>query len=366
MALLVFKTSGPHYAGGGFDSHPLPPILQKEDTVRSFLLAFLLALLGNAGGVRADPSRTLTTQFTYTATVPAPPAGTKTLDVWLPIPSDNAYQTIQDLTVTAPAEYQITREPKYENRMVYLQLPQPAGPLTVTVQFTAERLEAQAAGSAAGLPPAAYLMADSRVPIGGRFAQIAQQVTRKDRTAKEKEHDLFQSVVATMQYDYKKVSPRYAQGDSAFVCDYKSGNCSDLHSYLISLSRSIGIPAVLEFGFPLTGIPVTQPLPTEGNIPGYHCWMWFFDPDNGPTPVDAADARRWTDAGHADVARSLFGRLVLERSAVAVSRGRDLTLSPPQKSGPLNYFIYPYAEADGLPLTASWKLNYHVLAGPSR
>ena len=27
MALLVFKTSDPHYAGGGFDSHPLPPII---------------------------------------------------------------------------------------------------------------------------------------------------------------------------------------------------------------------------------------------------------------------------------------------------------------------------------------------------
>ena len=58
----------------------------------------------------------------------------------------------------------------------------------------------------------------------------------------------------------------------------------------------------------------------------------------------------------------LFGGLVLERAAVAVSRGRDLTLSPPQKAGPLNYFIYPYAEADGKTVPASWNLTYHVLS----
>ena len=79
-------------------------------------------------------------------------------------------------------------------------------------------------------------------------------------------------------------------------------------------------------------------------------------------PLDAADARRWADAGNQAISDSLFGSLVLERTAVAVSRGRDLTLSPPQKAGPLNYFIYPYAEADGKPVPASWNLTYHVVS----
>ena len=146
------------------------------------------------------------------------------------------------------------------------------------------------------------------------------------------------------------------------MCDYKSGNCSDLHSYLISLSRSAGVPAVLEFGFPLSGIPVAKPLPTDGKVAGYHCWVWFQDASRGWMPLDAADARRWADAGSQSISDSLFGGLVLERSAVAVSRGRDLTLSPPQKAGPLNYFISPYAEADGKPVTASWSITYHVVS----
>jgi hypothetical protein len=31
--------------------------------------------------------------------------------------------------------------------------------------------------------------------------------------------------------------------------------------------------------------------------------------------------------------------------------GRDIQLTPPQKGGPLNYSVYPYAELDGTPFT---------------
>ena len=332
---------------------------------RHFLGLAMLALLGYALPAAAQMPRVLTTQFTYTATVPAAPAGTKALNVWLPIPSNSPWQTITDLTVTAPTAYQITTEPRYGNRMVYLHDTQPGKALQVTVQLTAVRKQVRVLNNAfaPAFSPASDIAPDSRVPVGGRFTQIARQATLNDQSPLQKEHDLFKHVVATMHYDYKKTSPEYAQGDSVFVCDYKSGNCSDLHSYLISLSRSLGIPAVLEFGFPLTGIPVDNPLPTDGRIAGYHCWVWFQDPKAGWVPLDAADARRWADAGKPAVADSLFGRLVLERSAVAFSRGRDLTLSPPQKAGPLNYFIYPYAEADGKAVPASWNLTYHVISG---
>ena len=50
----------------------------------------------------SDTSQTLTTQFTCTATVAAPPVGTKALDVWLPIPSDSVWQTVSALSVTVP------------------------------------------------------------------------------------------------------------------------------------------------------------------------------------------------------------------------------------------------------------------------
>ena len=318
--------------------------------------------------VAADTSQTLTTQFTYTATVPAPPAGTKGLDVWLPVPSDSVWQTVSDVSVNAPVPFRLTRERKYGDRMVYLHAANPSGPLTATVQFTVRRRAVRVVDPAGDVPNdkslKATLSPDSRVPVGGRFRTSARDVMGSETTTLGKERALFSHVVATMHYDYHHDSPRYAQGDSAFVCDYKAGNCSDLHSYLISLSRSAGIPATLEFGFPLTGIPAAaDPLPVDGTIPGYHCWVWFQDSQRGWVPLDAADSRRWQDSNRPDIAHSLFGNLVLARSAVAMSRGRDIMLSPAQKAEPLNYFIYPYAEADGKPLAATWTLTYHLSTG---
>ena len=337
----------------------------------TFRVLSLLALSGLSGGLTAcaDAPQTLTTQFTYTAIVAAPPSGTRSLDVWLPVPSDSVWQTVSDVSVHAPVPYRLTRERKYGDRMVYLHAINPSGPLTATVQFTVRRRAVRVLDPADGDAPndkslKATLGPDSRVPVGGRFQTIAHQAMGSETTTLGEEHALFSHVVATMHYDYHHDSPKYAQGDSAFVCDYKAGNCSDLHSYLISLSRSVGIPATLEFGFPLAGIPAAaDPLPVDGLIPGYHCWMWFQDAERGWVPLDAADSRRWQDSDRPDVAKFLFGNLVLARSAVAMSRGRDITLSPTQKSGPLNYFIYPYAEADGKPIAATLTLTYHLPTG---
>ncbi len=204
------------------------------------------------------------------------------------------------------------------------------------------------------------LQPESLVPVGGRFLTIAQEVTQGKITPLDKVRALFEHVVATMQYDYKRESPKLGEGDVAFVCDFRKGNCSDLHSYLISLARSLSIPAYLEYGFPLVGIPLPDPLPKEGKISGYHCWTWAYVEPVGWLPLDASDARRWLDAGRKETKDYLFGNLVLERSAVALSRGRDIVLNPPQKGAPLNYFIYPYAEADGQPIKAQWELTYQL------
>lgn len=46
---------------------------------------------------------------------------------------------------------------------------------------------------------------------------------------------------------------------------------------------------------------------------------------------------------------------------MAISRGRDVRLEPPQQSDPLNYFVYPYAEADGKPLPVHWHVRYTLI-----
>lgn len=308
---------------------------------------------------RADDKAALTTRFVYEACVPQ---GAGPVRLWLPLPSDGEWQNVKDVIIEG-APHRITREKKFGNRMAYFE---GAAPLNVKVAFTVLRRAVRVlapGGQPSEAKPKwfkATLKPDTKVPVGGRWTELAQQISGTQTNVDGKMRAFFDNVVSTMQYDYKKESPRLGEGDVAFVCDYKKGNCSDLHSYIISLARSEGIPAVLEYGFPISGIPLDEPLKTEGKIGGYHCWTWFKD-ECGWVPLDASDARRWLDKEQPAMRDFVFGNLVTERSAVTMSRGRDITLVPPQKAPPLNYFIYPYAENKGVPVKADWALTYKLL-----
>lgn len=37
----------------------------------------------------------------------------------------------------------------------------------------------------------------------------------------------------------------------------------------------------------------------------------------------------------------------VDENRIALGTGRDIVLNPTQSGGPLNYFMYPYAEVDG-------------------
>jgi hypothetical protein len=46
---------------------------------------------------------------------------------------------------------------------------------------------------------------------------------------------------------------------------------------------------------------------------------------------------------------------------VTLSTGRDITLAPKQDGAPLNYFLNPYAEADGKPVKTGKDWSYKDL-----
>jgi transglutaminase-like putative cysteine protease len=100
--------------------------------------------------------------------------------------------------------------------------------------------------------------------------------------------------------------------------------------------RSQGIAARFLIGLPI-------PDGAEGEIGGYHCWAEFYDANRGWLPVDASDAKK------KGLKEAYFGTLPNDRIEFTV--GRDLVLVPPQKGDPINYFVHPYAEVDGKPVT---------------
>jgi transglutaminase-like putative cysteine protease len=310
-----------------------------------------------AGAVTSSASRSF--EFTYTVTVPALPATSTALRVWIPLPDHDAYQKISDLRIEAPVDHTIVQHAEYGNAFAVLVVsPQQAtAPLDIVLHFQATRYEHRvplvtdtSSGSPADGKPseaestlvlAHWLQPDRLVPTNGVIAELAQQNTAGATDTLDKAHKIYEYVVSTMRYD--KTGDGWGHGDALWACTAKRGNCTDFHSLFIGMMRASGIPARFEIGFPL---PADK---AAADIPGYHCWSEFYVEGIGWIPVDASEA--WK---HPDKREYFFGAHDVNR--VQFTTGRDLRLDAAQQGDPLNYFIYPYAELDGKPFD---KLQSH-------
>ncbi|MBI3668889.1 MAG: transglutaminase domain-containing protein [Acidobacteria bacterium] len=318
------------------------------------LLTILVTALGAAGWA-ADPPQPPTRQFefTYKVQVPAMAPGDGPLNLWIPLPATDAYQEISALRIESPVTYQVERDTEYRNRFAHFTVAakRAAAPFEIVLRFQATRREhrvelkaerlSKRKTNAAKVELMRSLQRDRLVPLDGVIAELARQNTEGLADPLEKARKIYQYVVSTMRYD--KSGEGWGHGDAIWACTAKRGNCTDFHSLFIGMMRASGIPARFEIGFPL---PADK---TEGEIPGYHCWAEFYVDRFGWVPVDASEA--WK---HPEKLEYFFGAHDVNR--VQFTTGRDLRLDAAQKGEPLNYFIYPYAEVDGKPVS---KLQMH-------
>ena len=298
---------------------------------------------------RAVTPRERKFRFEYKATVKDVPAGAKRLEVWIPVPHDGPFQTVTGLRIESPVPYKL-QTTQYGNRVLHLSIDNPAQTtFTVLMRFDAVRREhIQERLQQASLAPvrekkdpdmARWLRPDRLVPIDGKVRQWAQEVVGAAgaKTDLEKARAIYNHVVSTVKYD--KTGQGWGRGDIYYACDARRGNCTDFHAIFIGYARAQGIPARFSIGFPL---PSAR---GEGQIAGYHCWAEFYVKGIGWIPVDASEAAK-------DPSRREYFFGAHDENRVEFTRGRDLTLSPKQKGDPLNYFVYPYVEADGKPLAS--------------
>ncbi len=308
---------------------------------RCIFQAFALltaALLSGCAPPSHDEGLTRTFLFTYSVAVNDIPAGARTLSMWVPVPKTDQHQEVLDLVVKAPLEYQITQEKRYGNRVLHLEADAPLPPslelqLEARVARRAYNLLAGKPAERDSKPPAAYdLEPNALVPIDGVIAQVAAEVTQGAATPLEKARAFYDYVTSTLSYD--KSGEGWGRGDAIYACDVRKGNCTDFHSLIIGMARASKIPARFVMGFPL---PEDR---TSGEIPGYHCWAELYVEGIGWLPVDSSEASK-----HPEKREAFFGGLDANR--VEFTRGRDLRLEPPA-SEPLNFFVYPYVEVDGV------------------
>lgn len=283
-------------------------------------------------------------QFEYKTTVKDIPTDSKTVDIWIPIPHDNAFQRITDLQIEAPYAYE-THTAEYSNKMLHLTLRRSEHTsFSLTMRFNVVRTEHIQERLREPSPAAVkeegdgqmsqWLKPDRLVPIDGKIKQWAQEVVNAARakTDLEKIRAIYNHVVSTVKYD--KTGQGWGRGDIYYACDARRGNCTDFHAIIIGYSRALGIPARFAIGFQLPAERGT------GQISGYHCWAEIYLKRIGWVPIDASEA-----AKNPDKREYFFG--AHDENRVEFSIGRDLHLNPKQAGEPLNYFVYPYAEVDG-------------------
>jgi transglutaminase-like putative cysteine protease len=313
------------------------------------LAATALLLTAAAPATTTVAPRSRTFLLTCRFVVPAQPAGTKVVDFWMPMLHSDKSQEVRDLNYSTPTAVTIATD-AYGNQILHLRSDVDAPvtqPLTVTLTARVTRREhlnlratddhAPAETEATDPNLKRWLAPDRLVPLDAKIKAQAQEVVDKAHatTPLAKARAIYEHVVSTVTYD--KTGQGWGRGDIYYACDARRGNCTDFHAIVIGYCRALGIPARFSIGLPL------PPERGKGEVKGYHCWAEFFTKETGWVPVDASEA-----AKNPDKRKYFFG--AHDENRVEFTRGRDLTLVPKQAGPPLNYFVYPYAEADGKPV----------------
>jgi transglutaminase-like putative cysteine protease len=296
------------------------------------------------------PGDSRTFAIEYVGKVPEIPVGTKKLRVWLPVPPDSTVQSIKDLGFSQPVS--LGTEPKYGNKIAYWEIADPGAKVELTMKFVCTRQEIHTdldRLKTDGKEPAnafgVFKRADKLVLVDDEMKQLSDKITAGKTTTLTKARAIYDYVLGKMTYDKKHDG--WGLGSTRHACDIGKGNCTDFHALFNSLCRAQGIASGFEIGLYLPYEKGKQEA-----LGGYHCWALFRVPGKTWVPVDCSEAGRFPE-----YRERFFGGHTANR--VTLSTGRDLTLTPKQAGEPLNYFLNPYAEADGKPVKTekSWSFR---------
>lgn len=269
-------------------------------------------------------------EFTYQATLPDFDSSAR---MWIPIPSSDAFQTIDVTTIDVPGTYEILFDNRFGNKVLFVELDPSDSGSPFLLQFSVQRHEKSAYNDQT--TPDVYLASERMVPNNDTFKKIALDIlVDKHGGDLVKARALYDHTIDTMRY--AKFGNEYGNGDAMFACDSARGNCTDYHSYFIALSRSVGIPARFAIG---AAVPSNR---DDGGVNGYHCWAEFYA-EGKWWPVDISEADKYTS-----LSTYYFGHNPANR--VEFSHGRDLVVEPGPESGPINFLAYPILEVDGVPV----------------
>ena len=310
-------------------------------------------------------SNTRSFQFIYSVNIKS--TNGEKLELWIPIPKSNEVQTISNLEFnTNGLQYSIEEEKIHGNKYLYINHERGITKATnILMTFEVMRNEHQNM-MYNNVDHREYLGAYRTVPTGGIFEKIIAD----NNLSQNNIRGIYDYILEGMHYGKpKSVDDRYYQepwlspdekygmkqvgrdkvvnlyhkskkdggnytfgnGNALYACDIGVGNCTDYHSYFMSLGRTLGIPSRFHMGFLI-------PSEEEGAVGGYHCWADYYIDGEGWYPIDISEADKVPDKKD-----YYFG--TIDNNRVEMILGRDLILKGFEPEA-TNLFIYPIMEVN--------------------
>ncbi|MBI5659040.1 MAG: transglutaminase domain-containing protein [Nitrosomonadales bacterium] len=297
----------------------------------------------------------------------AAPDDSKDVRVWIPYPVSGSAQDISDVRVDGNfTQSGVYGEKETGNLALYAEWSTPAKERAITLTFNVtakEQVKRDLPASEPEIPAEIreYLKSTAFIPTDGKIRKIALSVTNDRQKISEKARAVYRWVVENTVRDPNVKG--CGTGEVEKVLAKKGGKCADISSVFVSVARAAGVPAREVFGLRL------GKKDEEDMSGGHHCWAEFYAPGYGWVPVDPSDVRKVMLADKLDLNGAqkfldyYFG--AVDEYRIELARGgRGYFLNPRQNDGPLNYFMYPYAEVNGKSLewlAAQTDLKFKVI-----
>ena len=278
----------------------------------------------------------------------------KPVSLWIPYPLSDASQQITDVNISGNYEKQgIYRDAASSAVYLYAYWAKATETPVLRMSFHVDSHFKKGdalrdGGTAIPVDVRPYLAATTFIPSdNAQILAYAKEATAGKKTLLEKARGVYQWTIQNTFRDPDVKGCGLGQALATMTKAKGGGKCADISSVFVAVARAAGIPARDVFGLRGSG--------KSGEMTGdFHCWAEFYLPGTGWVMADPADVRKAMlveklelgDKRTKESTEFFWNGDDLFR--IALSRAdRGVLFSPQQKGGPLDYFMYPYAEVDG-------------------
>ena len=331
-----------------------------------------------------------TREFNFKYNIELEPSNTK-VEVWIPIPQTNEVQTVSNLSLSNKDKMGCTEltEENHKNKYYYCSVNNLEEETTLTLSVDVVRKE-HSTVNYDGVNPDKYDSGTNNRTV--QEGLMFESIINDEKLTKDNVDQIYEYVLSGMHYGkpksnssddkfYSKINEKtnkpylpdnikygrkkvtkekvlqhyldsksdetkkedtFANGNSVYACDIGVGNCTDYHSYFMSLCRTLDVPARFHMGF---SIP-NKDNETQGKVGGYHCWADYYTEDKGWTPVDISEADK-------DPSMAEYFNGTVNQHRVEFTVGRDLKLN--NRINTENFFVYPIVEGANYEKSFSYK-----------